>query len=140
MRGGCAKKAPIMTISKTRRMRNCPSSQDCAPEAGKRRNGSGLSMSHRSSATELRRRTRCLCLSNTLPDWNAPHCSAYRGALRLTADSALYSCSEILAGPGEAKAAKRRSPLERVEGVSKPLDCGTLPCFAEGRRLRFLVI
>ncbi len=43
-------------------------------------------------------------------------------ALRLSADSALYSCSEILAGPGEGKAAKRRSALERVEGVSKLLD------------------
>ncbi len=43
-------------------------------------------------------------------------------AIRLTADSALYSCSEILGAPGEGKAAKRRSRLERVAGVPKPLD------------------
>ena len=48
-------------------------------------------------------------------------------ALRLSADSALYSCSEILAGPGEGKAAKRRSALERVEGVSKLLGSWTRP-------------
>src|SRR2546422_10380636 len=47
-------------------------------------------------------------------------------ALRLSADSALYSCSEILAGPGEGKAAKRRSALERVEGVSKLLNLETI--------------
>ena len=53
------------------------------------------------------------------------HGSARRGTLRLTAGSALDSRSEILACPWGREAAKRRLPLDRVEGVSKPLASRT---------------
>src|SRR5437660_6951110 len=67
------------------------------------------------------------------------------GRLGWTAGSGLHSRSEILACPGRGKAAKRRSPLQRIEGVPKPLDSRTLPIrssasarHAEAGRLRKL--